>query len=164
MNKVQLQEILSYLDAEYAGIINRMSDAERKNRAEHWAREIGPLDFDTTMTAVRNLARNAFMPRTAEVLAEVEKLQQTIQESKQAKKTRCRIMRDAAGNEILDLRYSDGSQWMTGSLSNLPEWMQIKFRWMANPNAENTLAWDSFIQAYEEEREETLMAMEEVVI
>lgn len=146
MNKDQLKQVLSYIDAEYAGIVSRMTEDEKKARAKHWGTEVGMLGFDSVMAAVRKLSRGQYMPRTAEVLAEVENSGKKLSEAK----PRCRIFRDISGREILDLRYSDGSEWMGGYLKNFPEWMQIKFRWMADPNEENTAAWDAFIFAHEE--------------
>jgi len=155
MNKYQLTQIMDYLDAEYAGIVSRMTDAEKKARTKHWAQEIGPLDFDAVMDAVRKLSRGQFMPRTAEVIAEVE----TVRRKNTCGKPICRIFRDAAGHEILDLRYSDGSDWITGYLDHFPEWMQAKFRWMADPTPENTAEWDRYMLR-EERTRGTLMAME----
>ena len=147
MNKLQLQEVMNYLDAEYSGIVARMTDDEKKIRARHWASEIGSLDFDAVMTAVRKLSRGQFMPRTAEILNEVENLRP---ERIRGKREICKIYRDASGNEVLDLRYSDGSEQLSGYLSGFPEWMQLKFRWMAEPNELNTLAWENYIMAHEE--------------
>lgn len=144
MNKFQMNKVMGYLDAEYAGIVNKMTETDKKIRAEHWAKEIGPLNFDAVMRAVRKLAKNQYMPRTAEIISEVEKDQAANSKSNQIK---CRIMTDAAGDEIVDLRHADGSEWIQGYLRNLPEWMQIKFRWLANPTPENTLAWDNVLLA-----------------
>lgn len=145
MNKDQLSQVLAYLDAEYAGIINRMTETEKKARAQHWATEVGMQDFDAVMIAVKKLARGQYMPRTAEVLSEVENSMKKRSEGN----PKCRIFRDLSGQEILDLRYSDGSEWMSGYLGSFPLWMQIKFRWMSNPTPENTAAWDEFIYAHE---------------
>ena len=160
MNKQQLERVLSYMDAEYAGIVSRMTDAERKTRATHWAMEIGSMDFNAVMAAVRKLSRNSYMPRTAEVISEVEK-QESVTES--SRKNNCRIFRDANGEEVLDLRHSDGTEWMTGYLKYFPDWMQIKFRWQADPSNENTLAWDNYILACEREWDGVLMTMGEEV-
>ena len=151
MNKYQLSQVLGYLDAEYAGIVSRMTPEERSARAAHWAREVGSMDFEAVMGAVRKLARGQYMPRTAEV-------RQAVSEAKPAgtQKEKCRIFPDASGNEIVDLRYPDGSEWITGYLSSFPEWMQKKFRWMADPSEANRNAWDAVIM----ERETALMAME----
>lgn len=146
MNKYQLREVLAYLDMEYAGIVNRLSEDEKKARARHWASEVGALDFDSVMLAVKKLSRGQYMPRTAEVLAEVEKSRKVITSLKPT----CRIFRDASGLEILDLRYSDGSEWMSGYLSNFPDWMQEKFRWMSSGDPAD---YDAFI-AENEERDE----------
>ena len=48
------------------------------------------------------------------------------------------------------MRHSDGSEWIGGYLSSFPEWMQAKFRWMADPTPENTAAWDAWIFEHEE--------------
>ena len=141
MDKKQLDSVMRYLDTEYAGIAKKMTDEEKAMRTRHWADEIGTLDYNAVMTAVRKLAKNAYMPRTAEVIAEVESQAPV----KTSQGIRCRIFRDATGQEILDLRHSDGSEWMYGYLSNFPDWMQLKFRWQANPTPENTLAWDNYI-------------------
>ena len=146
MNKQQMESVLGYLDTEYAGIVKRMTDAEKATRAKHWAMEIGPLDYNAVMTAIRKLAKNAYMPRTAEIIAEVEK---SLPETKVSQKPRCRIFRDANGDEVLDLRHSDGTEFMSGYLKSFPEWMQLKFRWQANPTYENTLAWDNYILQHE---------------
>ena len=146
MNKDQLKQVLGYLDAEYAGITSRMSPEDRNIRLQHWAKEVGPLDFGMTMTAVRKLSRGPYMPRTGEVIAEVERQKESVRPKQ---KSKCRIFRDADGLEIVDLRYSDGSEWVTGYLASFPEWMQKKFRWMANPTQENVEAWDEVIASYE---------------
>lgn len=140
MNKQQFAEVMAFLDSEYAGIVSRMSREERQMRLDHWRREIAQLDYTAVMTAIRELSRGQYMPRTAEVIEKVQ-AQQTV--SKPSRK--CRIFRDANGDEVLDLRNSDGSEFMTGYLRYFPEWMQLKFRWMANPTYENTLAWDNCI-------------------
>lgn len=140
MTKTQFAEVMAFLDSEYAGIVSRMSREERQMRLDHWRKEIAQLDYTAVMTAIRELSRGQYMPRTAEVIEKVSR-QQTV--SKPSRK--CRIFRDANGDEVLDLRNSDGSEFMTGYLRYFPEWMQLKFRWMANPNAENTLAWDNCI-------------------
>ena len=155
MNKNQLSQVIAYVDAEYAGIVSRMTDDEKRIRAKHWAQEIGGLSFDAVMAAVRKLSRGPYMPRTAEILSEVEL--STGSAAKTAGRSRCRIYRDQNGDEILDLRYSDGSEWVTGYLTNFPEWMQLKFRWMANPNAETAAAWDAYIQT--QEKNHALMTM-----
>lgn len=141
MDKTQFAEVMGYLDSEYAGIVSRMSRDERQVRNDHWRKEIGNLDFGAVMTAIRKLSRGQYMPRTAEIIAEVES-QAPVKTSQGIK---CRIFRDATGQEILDLRHSDGSEWMYGYLRNFPDWMQLKFRWQANPTPENTLAWDNYI-------------------
>lgn len=141
MDHKQFETVIAYLDTEYAGILGKLTPEEKKKRVNHWADEIGGLDYNAVMTAVRKLARNAYMPRTAEVIAEVESQAPV----KTTQGIRCRIFRDATGQEILDLRHSDGSEWMYGYLSNFPDWMQLKFRWQANPTPENTLAWDNYI-------------------
>ena len=146
MNKVQLSQVIAYIDAEYAGIAARMSNDEKKIRARHWASEVGALDFDAVMGAVRKLARGQYMPRTAEVISEVEKSRA----GSRSGRSKCRIYRDPAGHEILDLRHPDGSDWICGDLSRFPEWMQLQFRWMADPSPENTAAWDAYISAHEE--------------
>ena len=140
MNKAQFSQVMGYLDSEYAGIVSRMSGAERQARLEHWKNEIGSLEFNAVMEAIRELSRGQYMPRTAEVIEKVSS-----RRNQSSTSARCRIFRDASGNEVLDLRHSDGSEFLYGYLNHFPEWMQLKFRWMANPNAENTLAWDSFI-------------------
>lgn len=145
MDHKQFETVIAYLDTEYAGIVSKLTPEEKKKRVNHWADEIGELDYNAVMTAVRKLAKNAYMPRTAEVIAEVESQAPV----KTTQGIRCRIFRDATGQEILDLRHSDGSEWMYGYLANFPEWMQLKFRWQANPNAENTLAWDNYIMQWE---------------
>ena len=157
MNKDQLKQVLSYIDAEFAGIVNRMTDDEKKARAEHWKTEVGMLDFDAVMAAVKKLAGRPYMPRTAEILAEVKSSGKKMSEGE----PRCRIFRDAAGDEVLDLRFSDGSEWISGYLKNLPEWMQLKFRWMADPTPENTAAYDAYILR-EERARGALMTMAEV--
>lgn len=149
MNKKQLEQVLAYIDSEYAGIVSRMTDVEKESRIRHWAKEIGSMDFDAVMAAVRKLSRGQYMPRTAEVLREIE----TAGKKSVSGKQRCRIFLDTNGNEVLDLRFSDGSEWMSGYLSCFPDWMQIKFRWMANPTQENTAAWDNYIFAHEERDE-----------
>lgn len=140
MNKTQFAEVMAFLDSEYAGINSRMSKEERQMRLDHWRKEIASLDYNAVMTAIRELSRGQYMPRTAEVIEKVH-AQQTVRKPSR----KCRIFRDANGDEVLDLRNSDGSEFMTGYLRYFPEWMQLKFRWMANPNAENTLAWDNCI-------------------
>ena len=148
MNKEQLKQVLGYIDAEYAGIVARMTDAEKIARAKHWMTEIGSLDYDAVMTAVRKLSRGQYMPRTAEIRSEVEQIGKI--SMKTGPGTKCRIYRDPSGEEVLDLRYRDGSEWMTGYLRYFPEWMQLQFRWMADPSPENTAAWDAYIFAHEE--------------
>lgn len=142
MNRQQLEQVMRYLDNEYSGIVRAMSETERKTRAEHWAREVGNLDFDSVMTAVRKLAKGQYMPRTAEVIAEVR-------ESAGKPKTNGMMTCKVFGDELYELRYSDGSLAMSGRLSVLPDWMQKKFRWMANPTPENTWAWDACIEELE---------------
>ena len=154
MNKYQLAQIMEYVDTEYVGIVSRMTDDERKARLKHWSQEIGPLDFDAVMAAVRKLARGQYMPRTAEVIAEVE----SSGRKAAAGKPTCRIFRDSCGEEVLDLRFADGSEWISGYLANFPEWMQAKFRWMADPT-KCTEAWDAYIQEHERG---ALVAMAEV--
>ena len=148
MDHKQFETVIAYLDTEYAGIVSKLTLEEKKKRVNHWADEIGELDYNAVMTAVRKLAKNAYMPRTAEVIAEVESQAPV----KTTQGIRCRIFRDVNGDEILDLRHSDGSEWMYGYLSNFPEWMKLKFRWQANPTPENTLAWDNYILQQEMER------------
>ena len=143
MNKTQFAEVMAFLDSEYAGIVSRMSKEEKQIRLDHWRKEIANLDFSAVMRAIRELSKGQYMPRTAEVIERVNR-QQTASKPSQ----KCRIFRDANGDEVLDLRNSDGSEFMTGYLRYFPEWMQLKFRWMANPNAENTLAWDNYIAEY----------------
>lgn len=145
MNKAQLTQVLEYIDAEWAGITTRMSADEKRARAKHWAAEIGTLDFDAVMTAVRELSAGQYMPRTAEIIAAVRKQKP----ASKAGKENCRIFRDASGNEVLDLRASNGSEMLYGYLDGFPEWMQIKFRWMADPTPEHTAAWDAYIAACE---------------
>ena len=150
MNKSQLQTIMDYLDNEYAGIINKLTPQEKKSRYLHWAKEVGCLDFNATMTAVRKLARGQYVPRTAEVIAEVEKLQATIHEAERASsssKSNCRIYRNATGDEIYELQSPQIGT--SGSFSTLPDWMQVKLRWMADPTPENTKAWDEIIMNFE---------------
>lgn len=149
MNKEQFEKVMTYIDTEYAGIIRGMTEADRKKRTAHWASEIGTLDFDAAMKAVRKLSHGPYMPRTAEVIDEVQK--QPAHST--GGKMKCMIFRDAKGEEVLDLRMSNGNQMLYGYLRNFPSWMQIKFRWMADPNPENTLAWDNYILEYELEYE-----------
>lgn len=158
MNKEQFAEVMGYLDSEYAGIVNRMSGDEKKIRLAHWRKEIGNLDYNAVMTAVRKLSKGQYVPRTAEIIAEVES-QMPVKTSQNPK---CRIFRDADGKEVLDLRHSDGTGFMYGYLSNFPKWMQLKFRWMANPNAENTLAWDNYIMANERPRNDVGELLQEM--
>lgn len=142
MNRNQLNRVMGYLDAEYGGIVSRMTEAERKVRAQHWANEVGPLEFDAVMDAVRELSQGPYMPRTAEVIGKVrERAGSRMQDTA----GRCRIFRDAEGREVLDLRFSDGTEQISGYLSAFPEWMQAKFRWMADPSEENTENWDAYI-------------------
>lgn len=143
MNRNQLNQVMGYLDAEYGAIVSRMSPDERKIRAQHWASEVGPLDFDSVMTAVRKLAGGQYMPRTAEVIAAVKEMGQ----GKRGRRMSCRIWQ-AGNDEVFDLRYSDGSEAMTGLMSALPEWMQVQFRWLADPTPENTARWDALIAAH----------------
>ena len=150
MNKQQLQTIMDYLDNEYAGIVNRLTSQEKKARYQHWAKEIGTLDFNAAMNAVRKLARGQYIPRTAEVISEVEKLQESIRETEQAsgsKSSTCRIYRNASGDEIYET--SNNYRSNSGELNALPEWLQIKLRWMANPTEENIKAWDNWIMTFE---------------
>lgn len=146
MNKDQLKQVMGYLDMEYSAIISKMTAEERKMRFQHWAKEIGPLDFTAVMTAVRKLSQGQYMPRTGEVIAEIGKITNA---AKPQRSVTCHIYRDAAGNEILDLHHSDGSLCMTGYLDGFPEWMQVKFRWMADPTPANTEAWDNYIMAHD---------------
>ncbi len=148
MNKDQLKQFMSYLDMEYTAIVNKMPNDERKMRYQHWAREIGPLDFNPAMTAIRKLSRGQYMPRTGEVIAEVEKMNEFIDIAERYHRHgKCRIYRDAAGDEMLDLSLENDS--MSGYLNSLPDWMQIKFRWMADPSPTNTEAWEDFIMGHE---------------
>ena len=48
-----------------------MSTEEKKKRAQHWAKEIGSLNYEDVMQAVRKLSEGSFMPRTAEIIREV---------------------------------------------------------------------------------------------
>ena len=153
MNKFQLKQVVDYIDAEYMGIVSRMTAEERAARLSHWAKEIGGLDFYAVMAAVRKLSRGQYMPRTSEVIAEVEQTSKPV-----SRKPSCRIFAGTDGELIVDLRYPDGSEWITGYLSRFPEWMQTKFRWIADPTPENTAAWDALIL----DGDTTLMAMEEV--
>lgn len=146
MNKQQLSRVFEYIDAEWAGIAARMSSDEKKTRAKHWAAEIGTLDFDAVMTAVRELSAGQYMPRTAEIIAAVRKQKPA---PKANGRMNCRIFRDASGNEVLDLRTSTGSEMLYGYLASFPEWMRLKFRWMADPTPENIAAWDAYIAACE---------------
>ena len=143
MNKTQLQEILDYLDAEFAGIVNKMSDLDRKKRAVHWAKEIGSYDYQTVLDIVKKLSQNSFMPRTAEVISEINRSQNFSKNKNE--KSKCKIISDFLGNEIVTVFYSNGEEMLTGYLKNLPEWMQLKFRWMANPTEENAIAWDNYL-------------------
>jgi len=158
MNKDQLQQVLDYLDCEYAGIINRMTETEKKSRAKHWASEVGSLDFNTVMTAVRKLARGPYMPRTGEVLSEVEKAEMDNAFHKPNRdrywwKPKCKIWKGQNGEEYYDYRNADGTETLNGIFRNLPEWMQLKFRWLADPTPENSEAWENFILANEERDE-----------
>lgn len=141
MNKSQLQQIIDYIDAEFAGIVSRMSQEDRASRLKHWAREIGSLDFDQVMLAVRKLARGQYMPRTAEILAEVEQQNRTAQTGKET----VRIFKDLAGNEIVDVKVN-GETMISGYLSSFPEWMQAKFRWQATGDPTE---WDAWILEHE---------------
>lgn len=155
MNKAQLSQVLEYIDAEWAGITARMSVDEKKARAKHWATEIGTLDFDAVMNAVRELSKGQYMPRTAEIIAAVRNQKPAVKTGRMT----CRIWQ-AGGDEVYDLRNPDGSECMFGRMQGLPEWMQIKFRWMADPTPENTAAWDAYIAACERgEQANTLVAM-----
>ena len=145
MNKQQLQSILDYLFTEFASITSKMTPESKKQLSQHWAKEIGNYDYDIADNAVRKLSKGQFMPRTGQIIAEIEKQS----EAKSKTQNKCRIFTDAAGNEILDLRFSDGTPQICGLLSNCPEWMQIKFRWIANPSPENTAAWDEYIMGCE---------------
>lgn len=148
MTKDQVKQIMDYLDMEYGGIISRMTTDERRKRNQHWVTEIGSLDFNAAMTAVRKLSREPYMPRTGEVIAEVEKLQEFIDTAERYHRTTCRIYRDAAGHEILELG-GRGFESIVGFLSSLPDWMQIKFHWMADPTPANTEAWETYIMEHE---------------
>lgn len=155
MNKSQLQEVLDYMDCEYAGIVSGMTDDEKRNRAKHWAKEIGSLDFSAVMNAVRKLARGQFMPRTGEVLREVEaeSLNKGFDRPMRSQywwKPKCRIWQGNDGKEYYDYQGPDSSESMHGLFSALPEWMQLKFRWLAEPTTENTEAWENYIFAHEE--------------
>ena len=150
MNKQQLQTIMDYLDNEYAGIVNRLTPQEKKARYQHWAKEIGTLDFNAAMNAVRKLARGQYVPRTAEIISEVEKLQASIYETEQAsgsKNSHCRIFRNSTGDSI----YEVGNNYRTtsGNIDSLPEWLQLKLKWLANPTQENLEAWDNCIMSFE---------------
>ena len=150
MNKKQLEQIMDYLDNEFAGIVNRLTQEEKKKRYKHWANEIGNLDFNAAMTAVRKLSRGQYVPRTAEVIAEVEKLQGEIYETEQAsssKNSKCKIYRNQSGDEIYEINNNYRSN--TGNFTSLPEWLQIKLRWISNPSEANTLAWDNYIMEHE---------------
>ena len=142
MNKNQLLQVMEYLDAEYAGIVSRMAPEERSARLRHWSREIGALDFDSAMTAVKVLARGQYMPRTAEILAEVERSRAAAKTGKQT----VRIFRDDSGAEILDVR-ENGETVIGGYLESFPEWMQAKFRWLSGGDPAD---WDAYISAHEE--------------
>lgn len=136
MNRNQLTQIIDYIDAEFAGIVSRMSQEERSSRLKHFSREIGALDFDQAMTAVRKLSRGQYMPRTAEILAEVEQMNRTAQTGKET----VRIFKDHAGHEIVDVRVN-GETTITGYLSGFPEWMQAKFRWQATGDPTELDTW-----------------------
>ena len=142
MNKSQLQQIIDYIDAEFAGIVSRMSQEDRAARLQHFAREIGSLDFDDAMLAVKKLSRGQYMPRTAEILAEVEQIRKTQTSGKE----KVRIFRDASGNEILSVT-RDGETVISGYLASFPDWMQAKFRWLSTGDPTE---WDAYIMAHEE--------------
>ena len=147
MNKNQLTQVLEYLDTEYAGITARMTEDERKQRAKHWSKEIGMLDFDSVMSAVRKLSQGQYMPRTAEVIREVQSMPK-VSNASRGRQT-CRIQVTSDGTEVFQLKNSDGTEVMSGTLRSLPEWMAAKFRWLADPNPENTAAWDQCISQYQ---------------
>ena len=141
MNKEQVGQVLDYLDMEYCGITAKMTDDERKLRAKHWAQEIGALDFDDVMTAVRKLSQGPYMPRTAEIIREVQDAPKMPKTS--AGPQSCRIEEKFAGTEVYQLRNADGSIAEEGILNMLPDWQILKYRWIADPNPENTAAWDN---------------------
>lgn len=136
MNRKQLDQIMNYIDAEYSGIVSRMTVEERTARLKHFSREIGALDFDSAMTAVRKLSRGQYMPRTAEILAEVEQMNRTAQTGKET----VRIFKDHAGHEIVDVRVN-GETMISGYLSSFSDWMQAKFRWQATGDPSELDTW-----------------------
>ena len=151
MNKKQLEDILNYLDQEFAGIVAKMSNEDKRKRAQHWAKEIGSLNYDDVMQAVHKLSEGNFMPRTAEIIREVREyrnINRRIENNPTLQK--CFIWPDANGNEVYKLTQSDGTEIMYGTFKDIPEWMQIKFRWMADKtNPEKCLAWENYIMQTE---------------
>lgn len=146
MNKGQLQQVMFYLDAEFPGIMNRMTDDEKAARAKHWAAEVGTLDYDMVMQAIRTLAEKGYPPSTAQIRAEIRKFLPAERENVEPY---CRVFRDPSGQMCYDLRFRNGGggSGLVGKL--MQPWELIKWRYLATKKPEHQAAWESIIMAKE---------------
>lgn len=151
MNTEELNRVLSWIDSEFYTQASKMTVEEKTQRARHWREELGAYPFSAVMEAVRKQSGSGFVPRTSQIREELRgKVYLT--DYKHRGKPVCRIIRTEDG-EICE--YTSETMKIISPFDRLPEWLRIKFRWMAEPTEENTAAWDAWIRQHE-----TLMTME----